>query len=248
MSLCPRCQTMNPTSERACLACGASLAPALVSGSGEASCPNGHPIDPSWASCPYCALLGDGSLGAAPPGAARPTRLEAEPPPASPPPPPSPPPAGRRTRLEGRGSAEPDTPPSVPSVRPVAPPAAAPEGVRELVAVLAAPALGPGGAVFPVRVGKSFLGSHPANDICLRQDPQVSGEHALLLARGGRFYLSDRMSTNGTWVNGEEVDAGGQTEIRDRDQLRCGTTELVLLVLPAASGGSRRPSDGGDPW
>jgi pSer/pThr/pTyr-binding forkhead associated (FHA) protein len=120
-----------------------------------------------------------------------------------------------------------------------APPAAEPaahEPARELVAVLAAPTLSSGGAVFPVRLGKSFVGAHPSNDICLRGDSQVSGEHALVLARSGRFYLSDRMSTNGTWVNGEEVGAGGQVELVDHDRIRCGATELVLLVLPTPGG------------
>ncbi len=251
MNRCPRCQTLNPASERACLSCGTSL----VADAGEPICANGHPIDPSWATCPYCALL-----GAAPPAApahtrlehaagaaeARGTRLEV-----------APPGAGRRTRL---GSVEPEpreapAPPVLAEARaggpptrldPVAPRAVAGEPARELVAVLAAPALKPGGALFGVRQGKSFLGAHPANDICLREDARVSSEHALLLARNGRFYLSDRMSTNGTWINGEELGAGNQVELMDRDWIRCGSTELVLLVLPPMPSGGRKPTDQGD--
>lgn len=116
---------------------------------------------------------------------------------------------------------------------------------RKLVAVLAAPDLHPGGAVFAVRAGKNTLGASRANDICLAQDSQVSGEHAILLYRGGSFMLADRMSSNGTWVNDREVPANGAVEVRDRDRIRCGGVELLLLALetpPAAPAGAESPS------
>jgi hypothetical protein len=237
VNVCARCQAINPASERRCLSCGAELRV----GASEASCPRGHPIDPSWAACPYCALQGVASpLAAAAPPAAKPPR-QPEPPPV----PPEPRPAIERpersvamrcTRLAAA------RPPPLPAPTAAAVPAAEQtaavsspaheEGARALVAVLAAPALRPGGAVFAVHQGKSFLGAHPSNDVCLGEDPQVSSEHAVLLARNGRFFLADRMSSNSTWLNGAEVEAGGQTELHDRDRIRCGATELVLLVLP----------------
>jgi pSer/pThr/pTyr-binding forkhead associated (FHA) protein len=102
---------------------------------------------------------------------------------------------------------------------------------RRLVGVLAAPGLGLNGSVFAVRQGKNLIGSDRASDICLGADPRVSVEHALLLHRGRGFYLADRMSTNGTWVNDQEVPANGTVVLRDRDRLRCGGVEMIFFMI-----------------
>jgi pSer/pThr/pTyr-binding forkhead associated (FHA) protein len=104
---------------------------------------------------------------------------------------------------------------------------------RRLVAVLAAPGLGPGGTVFPVRSGKSSIGADRGSDILLASDTEVSSEHALILHRNGAFHLADRLSTNGTWLNGEEVPANGTVPLCDRDRIRCGRTELLFLIVEA---------------
>lgn len=299
---------MNPEDEGFCLVCRASLpggssTPAQPGPHGGAKCPNGHPIDPSWTSCPYCTraipqppagsrqntLIEEGPPGASS-GASLPTRLEDGPPSVAsasgglagaggarqthlegetPPPPPAsvsgaratrletdgpgvtqrlPPPPGsgvRATRLEeslpttGRQTVLDST--SQPTVLTPAPPrpgmalrplSVAGADTRELVAVLAAPKLGHGGGVFAVRAGKNTIGAAPGSDVQLSLDGQVSGEHALLLFRGGSFYLSDRMSTNGTWINDQEVDpTNPAVRIKDRDHIRCGQTEMVFLSL-----------------
>jgi pSer/pThr/pTyr-binding forkhead associated (FHA) protein len=115
----------------------------------------------------------------------------------------------------------------------VPPVAAGAADTRRLVAVLAAPGLGPGGTVFAVRAGKNSIGGERGSDIALANDPEVSREHALLLHRKGAFHLADRMSTNGTWVNGQEVSANGTVPLHDRDRIRCGKTDLVFLVIDA---------------
>lgn len=110
-----------------------------------------------------------------------------------------------------------------------------------MVAILAAPDLGAGGAVFPVRAGKNVIGADRGSDIVLINDPEVSREHAILLHRQGAFHLSDRLSSNGTWVNNRELPASGTVLLSDRDRIRCGKTEFVFLVIesgesaPAAS-------------
>lgn len=250
---------------------------------GMARCPAGHPIDPSWKSCPYCersqttggeaaqpqrstrlepapAASPSGPqrtrLESAPSGSDRRTRLEGEalpeplPSPLSPPPftpkptrleePPLP--GGRRTVLQDSSPAVPHPPQvgTVPSP-PEPAPAAAPQPVggtvaaRRLLAVLAAPDLGPGGSVFAVRGGKNTIGASRANDIVLAGDSEASGEHAAILHRSGTFHLADRLSTNGTWLNGEEVPANGTVPLSDRDRIRCGRTEFVFLVLEPGS-------------
>jgi len=294
MIACPNCNTLNPDGERLCLSCRTPLPPAPGAGAGGAEpqattrCPNGHPIDPSWRSCPYCTNSGSadppttrleggplredpttrlesGTPAVPPPAPDRRTRLDGEPPPAAPPPPPAPAPGGppRPTRLEeppgagpatqrtvlqssapapapSGGASEPEPPPPAP---PAAPRPAAgasghgPEGdTRPLVGVLAAPDAVPGGLLFPLRAGKNRIGGEPRSEIRLDHDPRVSKEHALILHRGGNFYLSDRMSTNGTFLNGEEVDpATNATRLEDRARIRCGDTELIFFRLDEAA-------------
>ncbi len=263
---CTSCHTLNPDSEPACLMCGIPLPSALPSGGATLRCPAGHPIDPSWRSCPYCDRQ-QAAGGVAPAG--RTTRLEATAPgPAGPPAgaprptrldgdfgstavQPSAPPAGpRATRLEAPLSGQRRTvlaepaPGNVPAGAPAASGASVqPASSRPLVGVLAAPGFGPGGAVFAVRQGKNLIGSDRASEICLAADPKVSLEHALLLHRGNSFYLADRMSTNGTWVNGAEVPANGTVLLRDRDRIRCGEVELIFLVIERAEGVAEAPAD-----
>ncbi len=345
MTTCLQCHTLNPQGERLCLSCGSKLQDqnATAVEPAATTCPNGHPVDPSWSQCPYCTreqaagppgppkvtvveddltqpmsydalratsrtrLETDESTppgGGASPGSRR-TRLEGDPvSPASPAVPPGAPAAGgpaaggpaagpRRTRLEGTDSGAPPfgapapaagapaaTGPrptrlesSTPAARhtvlhdesaeihatsppgtfatPAAPAPSPQEAragdTRKLVAVLGAPGLGPGGAVFPIRSGKNFIGAATSSEVCLRQDQEVSSEHALILHRGGVFYLADRMSTNGTWINGKEVDAtSSATVLKDRDRIRCGKTELVFLALDPAGSGDSEVSTGED--
>jgi pSer/pThr/pTyr-binding forkhead associated (FHA) protein len=44
------------------------------------------------------------------------------------------------------------------------------------------------------------------NNAIVIDDSFVSAEHAMLTFRGRAWYVEDRGSTNGTWVNGQRVD------------------------------------------
>jgi pSer/pThr/pTyr-binding forkhead associated (FHA) protein len=108
---------------------------------------------------------------------------------------------------------------------------------RRLIAVLAAPDLG-SGTVFAVRGGKNTIGADRSSDVVLAGDSEVSREHAVILHRNGTFHLADRLSTNGTWVNGQEVPANGTVPLNDRDRIRCGHTEMVFLVVESPESSS----------
>ena len=58
---CSSCHALNPPSAGACLACGTPLnnsaAPASQTPPVTARCAAGHPIEPSWTSCPLCERL-----------------------------------------------------------------------------------------------------------------------------------------------------------------------------------------------
>ncbi len=59
------------------------------------------------------------------------------------------------------------------------------------------------GVVFEL-VPVTAIGRKPSNALRL-DDDFVSGEHSLLAWRDNRWYLSDVASTNGTYLNGEQV-------------------------------------------
>ena len=74
----------------------------------------------------------------------------------------------------------------------------------------------------PVRFGRA-----PDNDLVLADDLQVSRHHAELLCRQGTWWVRDRGSHNGTFVNGSRV---SDIELVDGDRLRVGHGQFVFLV------------------
>jgi pSer/pThr/pTyr-binding forkhead associated (FHA) protein len=57
-------------------------------------------------------------------------------------------------------------------------------------------------------------------------DLAVSRHHAALVLYAGRWFVLDRGSTNGTWVNGRRI--WGATSIRAGDRLQVGRTAFRL--------------------
>lgn len=69
------------------------------------------------------------------------------------------------------------------------------------------------------------LGRSPDTDVEIGWDPRVSGIHAYLERRGGRWVLEDDgLSRNGTFVGGERLQ--GQRILRDGDVILVGSTKL----------------------
>ncbi len=70
------------------------------------------------------------------------------------------------------------------------------------------------------------IGRRPENAIVL-DDEFVSGEHALLAWRDGKWWLSDVASTNGTFINGVEIQE--PTVVTKGDVLGFGRIRAKLL-------------------
>jgi pSer/pThr/pTyr-binding forkhead associated (FHA) protein len=68
------------------------------------------------------------------------------------------------------------------------------------------------------------IGRSPDNHIVLG-DKQASRSHALLTRREGSYVLSDRQTSNGTFVNGKAVKS--QT-LKDGDRVKIGSSEFVF--------------------
>ena len=82
------------------------------------------------------------------------------------------------------------------------------------------------GESFPLEGERLSIGRRPESDIFL-DDVTVSRDHALLVRRGGDYYLDDCGSLNGTYVNRERVDS---RQLEDGDELQIGKYKLSFLV------------------
>lgn len=73
------------------------------------------------------------------------------------------------------------------------------------------------------------IGRDPGNDIVITDDPLVSRKHALIEILGGKVYLEDKESTNGTYVNKNPLQSGQRVEVRKGDVIQVGKTELKVM-------------------
>ena len=75
------------------------------------------------------------------------------------------------------------------------------------------------------------IGRDAGNDVTLAS-PTVSREHAAVILRDGRWFLEDRASYNGTFLNGTRVRAGTLLPLRHGDRIGFGS-EMVAFSWPA---------------
>lgn len=71
------------------------------------------------------------------------------------------------------------------------------------------------------------IGRSSQNDIQIK-DRSISARHLKLLQRGGKYFVLDLGSTNGTFVNGELVAPGQEVEIKEGDAVGIGNTLICL--------------------
>ena len=64
----------------------------------------------------------------------------------------------------------------------------------------------------------------------LLAEASVSRRHAGLRSEGGRLYIEDLGSTNGTFVNGQKLDQGHRRELRDGDSLKLGKVKGSVQI------------------
>ncbi len=87
----------------------------------------------------------------------------------------------------------------------------------------------PLGTSYPLHEGRQTIGR--GDDVTIRiEDTQLSKEHAVILYRNGMFLFEDRLSSNGTLLNGK--DAIGQYELHHGDVLKMGTAKYVFVEIP----------------
>lgn len=70
------------------------------------------------------------------------------------------------------------------------------------------------------------IGRDPSNGVPVPTDASVSNMHAVLERYPAGWAIRDIGSSNGTFLNGERL--VGEHRLRDRDEIRVGTTRLVF--------------------
>ncbi len=73
------------------------------------------------------------------------------------------------------------------------------------------------------------IGRTPDNDIPVTH-PQVSSRHADVEQLGGKLYVTDRASANGTFVRGHRIPAGQKVEIGSGEKIYIGPMPLQLVM------------------
>jgi DNA-binding transcriptional ArsR family regulator len=76
--------------------------------------------------------------------------------------------------------------------------------------------------------GPWTIGRDADRTICLDYDPFVSNRHAEVALRGGRLALVDAFSTNGTLLNWQRLERGGEAPLRPGDVVGVGKSLLVF--------------------
>ena len=105
------------------------------------------------------------------------------------------------------------------------------EGRPELAAGISGPALvvrsggGRAGETFPLDGEETTVGRSPDCDVFL-DDVTVSRRHALVVRRDGQFFIEDRGSLNGTFLNRRRIESG---PLEDGDEVQIGKYRLTFL-------------------
>jgi pSer/pThr/pTyr-binding forkhead associated (FHA) protein len=84
---------------------------------------------------------------------------------------------------------------------------------------------GRAGESFPLEGERLTVGRRPDSDVFL-DDVTVSRDHAIIVKRGGDYYIDDMGSLNGTYVNRSRIESH---KLTDGDELQIGKYKLAFL-------------------
>ena len=87
------------------------------------------------------------------------------------------------------------------------------------------------GFVFHLDEGTDVdIGNRKSAKLSIR-DPWISYNHARISGEGGRFFIEDLGSSNGTWINGEKVK---RQELNPNDVIYFGKTKVNFMAAEGA--------------
>ena len=99
-----------------------------------------------------------------------------------------------------------------------------PRAARKIVGWLISYTLDPMGVDYRIYEGSNTIGRNPGNTITIATDVTISGEHVNILYRNSKFYIKDKMTVNGTYLNGEELEVEKAFQMMDGNEIRLGDT------------------------
>ncbi|OHD70982.1 MAG: hypothetical protein A2W19_07615 [Spirochaetes bacterium RBG_16_49_21] len=73
------------------------------------------------------------------------------------------------------------------------------------------------------------IGRDAMNSIVISDDPLVSRQHAIIEKEGAGYYVMDKNSTNGTYVNNNPLKKDARHELKPGDVITIGKTKLQIL-------------------
>lgn len=210
---CPKCNSINSNDSKFCIVCGAQLS------SGTKICSNGHIYDAKYDVCPICpspelAQKIGSTIHSSPTIAysdnqddsMKSTVVEQTTTPAAAS-------AGKKTVIIGatqeKGTKE-ETKQS-----------------RKIVGWLITFTWRAEGDDYRLYEGRNLITGSGQGDIVI-PDTAVSSPHCMILFRSGKLRIKDELSTNGTFINGNEIE---ETELKDGDIIRIGATEFKLRTV-----------------
>ena len=89
----------------------------------------------------------------------------------------------------------------------------------------------PSGQDYVIRAGRTAVGKSRDSDVSLFYDSMVSDRHATILWRPGVCAVNDELSTNGTFVNGEDIGVNAPKQLKNGDVVKFGGTTFKVFLL-----------------
>jgi len=84
----------------------------------------------------------------------------------------------------------------------------------------------------PVLIGRKAMGTEPAIDLAEIDYENISSKkHAEIYSEDDKYYLHALKTTNGTFVNGTEIDPGSKRILEDKDVIQFGFSKGVKLTF-----------------
>ena len=97
--------------------------------------------------------------------------------------------------------------------------------------------LGETGRALPLVAGRTRIGRDPQNEIVIRDDT-ISSEHAVIEFDGGRYWLEDPRSTNGTKHRDVRLRPGERVALKGGDHVRFADVDLMFVAPGHVPGGA----------
>ena len=104
------------------------------------------------------------------------------------------------------------------------------------------------GSEYPIDAGEAKLGRTADNDVVIK-DASASRSHARVFEKGGRFFLEDLGSANGTKVNNAPLKPKAPKEVKPGDTIAIGDWAFTLgapAAEPEAEDEGGEAADGAD--